>query len=154
MDTSTIEIFTIIQHRYLGRYKREKWSSQSLPWLKEDHERRRLIVVQEIFLIQGREWVNQLLNSELRGIYFHHFEIHERLKMYSKTLEQAHDIIGLEYDDITLHEFDEGTHRRFDIDHGIMCSLEPFTEQMLVELSKFRWFERKSPSLQLAILSR
>ncbi len=79
----------------------------------------------------------------LKYFYFHR-----------EYLKQSHHIIGLEPDHITSHELDKGSHRRLDVDHRIMGSLEPLIEEEFMQFCEFRWLIGESSSLQLTVLSR
>lgn len=67
-------------------------------------------------------------------------------------LEQAHHATCFEFHDSTLYEFDKASHSRFDIDHRVVCTFKPLTEQMTMKLCKLRGLIRKSSTLKLTVL--
>jgi hypothetical protein len=52
----------------------------------------------------------------------------------------------------SLYEFEKASHRRLDIDHRIMRSLEVLIEEESMEFGEFWWFEGKSSTLQLTVI--
>lgn len=69
-------------------------------------------------------------------------------------LEKSHETGFFEFDDTALYEFSERFCSCFHVDHRVVGSFEPSTEEMLVKLAEFWSLESKASSLQFAVLGR